>query len=135
MDKSKNPPTHLGSCRYLTLCRGVLDFVHHSIAIVEHQAPNPNLTIRDFSIAERGQRVEREHHLPGPGSGCGRLPRDPASVTAVASVAASFAATAAARATASLSTSTSPTAVLARYDQKVANREMWVWHFVMENGN
>jgi hypothetical protein len=25
MDKSKTPPSHLGSCRYLTLCRGVLD--------------------------------------------------------------------------------------------------------------
>jgi hypothetical protein len=25
MDKYKTPPNHLGSCRYLTLCRGVLD--------------------------------------------------------------------------------------------------------------
>jgi hypothetical protein len=25
MDESKTPPTHLGSCRYLTLRRGVLD--------------------------------------------------------------------------------------------------------------
>jgi hypothetical protein len=25
MDESKTPPTHLGSCHYLTLCRGVLD--------------------------------------------------------------------------------------------------------------
>jgi hypothetical protein len=25
MDESKTPPTHLGSCRYLTLYRGVLD--------------------------------------------------------------------------------------------------------------
>jgi hypothetical protein len=25
MDKSRNPPAHLGSCRYLTLYRGVLD--------------------------------------------------------------------------------------------------------------
>jgi hypothetical protein len=25
MDESKTPPTDLGSCRYLTLCRGVLD--------------------------------------------------------------------------------------------------------------
>jgi hypothetical protein len=26
MDESKTPPIHLGSCRYPTLCRGVLDF-------------------------------------------------------------------------------------------------------------
>jgi hypothetical protein len=25
MDESKTPPTHLGSCRYLDLYRGVLD--------------------------------------------------------------------------------------------------------------
>jgi hypothetical protein len=25
MHKSKTPPTHLGSCRYLTFCGGVLD--------------------------------------------------------------------------------------------------------------
>jgi hypothetical protein len=25
MEESKTPPTHLGSCRYPTLCRGVLD--------------------------------------------------------------------------------------------------------------
>jgi hypothetical protein len=25
MDKSKTPPIHLGSCRYLTFYRGVLD--------------------------------------------------------------------------------------------------------------
>jgi hypothetical protein len=40
MDESKTPPTHLGSCRYLDLYRGVLDFVHHSIAILYHQVPN-----------------------------------------------------------------------------------------------
>jgi hypothetical protein len=26
-------------------------FVHHSIAILDHQVPNPNLTIRNFFIA------------------------------------------------------------------------------------
>jgi hypothetical protein len=26
-------------------------FVHHSIAILYHQVPNPNLTIRNFFIA------------------------------------------------------------------------------------
>jgi hypothetical protein len=29
-------------------------FVHHSIAILYHQVPNPNITIRDFLIAIRG---------------------------------------------------------------------------------
>jgi hypothetical protein len=51
MDESKTPPPHLGSCRYLTLYRGVLDFVHHSKAILYHAVPNPNLTIRAFLIA------------------------------------------------------------------------------------
>jgi hypothetical protein len=70
MDESKTPPTHLGSCRYLTLCRGGFGFVRHSIAILfltklfavaEYSIgsesislllcfePNPFLTIRNFS--------------------------------------------------------------------------------------
>jgi hypothetical protein len=48
MNKSKTPPTHLGSCRYLDLYRGFFGFVHHSIAILFLQVPNPNLTIRNF---------------------------------------------------------------------------------------
>jgi hypothetical protein len=35
MDESQTPPTHLGSCRYLTLCRGVLDssiIQYHSLS-------------------------------------------------------------------------------------------------------
>ena len=51
MDESKTPPTHLGSCRYLTLHRGGFGFVHHSIAILYHPVPNPSLTIRDFCVA------------------------------------------------------------------------------------
>jgi hypothetical protein len=31
-----------------------LGFVHHSIAILYHQVPNPNITIRNFCIAVRG---------------------------------------------------------------------------------
>jgi hypothetical protein len=50
MDESKTPPTHLGSCRYLTLYLGVLDL---SI-ILYHEVPNPHLTIRDFFIAVGG---------------------------------------------------------------------------------
>jgi hypothetical protein len=62
MDKSKTPPTHLGSCRYLTLYRGGFGFVHHSIAILYHQVPNPNLTIRDFSIAVGGLATRGASH-------------------------------------------------------------------------
>jgi hypothetical protein len=51
MDESKTPPTHLGSCRYLDLYQGVFGCVHHSIALLYHEVPNPNLTIRNFSIA------------------------------------------------------------------------------------
>jgi hypothetical protein len=29
-------------------------FVHHSIAILYHEVPNPNITIRNFLIAVRG---------------------------------------------------------------------------------
>ena len=50
MDESKTPPTHLGSCRYLTLSLGG-GFVHHLISILYHEVPNPNLTIRNFFIA------------------------------------------------------------------------------------
>jgi hypothetical protein len=32
-------------------------FVHHSIAILYHQVPNPNITIRNFFIAVRYGRV------------------------------------------------------------------------------
>jgi hypothetical protein len=32
-------------------------FVHHSIAILDHEVPNPNLTIRDFLIAVGGEEA------------------------------------------------------------------------------
>jgi hypothetical protein len=32
-------------------------FVHHSIAILDHEVPNPNLTIRHFCIAARTSTV------------------------------------------------------------------------------
>jgi hypothetical protein len=39
MDESKTPPLHLGSCRYLSLCRGVLDLsiVQKPISITKCQ--------------------------------------------------------------------------------------------------
>jgi hypothetical protein len=50
MDESKTPPTHLGSCRYQIMPRG-FGFAHHSIALFDHEVPNPSLTIRNFCIA------------------------------------------------------------------------------------
>jgi hypothetical protein len=51
MDKSKTPPTHLGSCRYLVLYRGVLDLsiIQWLFSITKY----PNITIRNFFIAVR----------------------------------------------------------------------------------
>jgi hypothetical protein len=54
MDESKTPPTHMGSCRYLTWVPRGFGFVHHPIAILYHQVPNANLTIRNFFIAVGG---------------------------------------------------------------------------------
>ena len=34
-------------------------FVHHSITILYHEVPNPNLTIRNFFIAERRREEVR----------------------------------------------------------------------------
>jgi hypothetical protein len=34
-------------------------FVHHSIAILYHEVPNPNLTIRNFFIAVCGRGSQR----------------------------------------------------------------------------
>jgi hypothetical protein len=50
MDESKTSPTHLGSCRYLDLCRGVLDLsiIQQPFSITKCQT---FLTIRNFFIA------------------------------------------------------------------------------------
>ena len=39
-------------------------FIHHSIAILYHQVPNPNITIRNFVVAA-GRRPLRLPHGPG----------------------------------------------------------------------
>jgi hypothetical protein len=88
MDKSKTLPTHLESCRYLTFVPRGFGFVHHSIAILDHQVPNPNLTIRNFF--DRSTRVaalasqwplslslgsgERTQSCDSARRGCPRLP-------------------------------------------------------------
>ena len=35
----------------------VFGFVHHSVAILYHEVPNPNLTIRNFCIAVGGRKT------------------------------------------------------------------------------
>ena len=57
MDESKSPPTHLGSCRYIPFYRGGFGFVHHSIAILDHEVPNLSLSIRNFCIAAQVRKV------------------------------------------------------------------------------
>jgi hypothetical protein len=62
MDESKTPPTHLGSCRYLTLYRWGFGFVHRSRTIFYHEVPSPNLTIPNFfhrSTSSSGGASER----------------------------------------------------------------------------
>jgi hypothetical protein len=45
-------------------------FVHHSIAILYHEVPNPNLTIRNFFIAvSQGGGFTRGHRGVGGGGG------------------------------------------------------------------
>jgi hypothetical protein len=107
MDKSKTPPTHLGSCRYLTLPRG-FGFVHHSRAILYHEVPNPNITIRNFLIAVRARGGVRLVGEPGGRRGGQAAARDARRAHRVPGA--------------------------AYNDEKVANREIRVWYFVIENG-
>jgi hypothetical protein len=68
--KVSTPPTHLGSCRYLTLPpRGFgLSFNSH----LYHEVPNPNLTIRNCIAEQRGsQRGGQPPPLDGRRSGDG----------------------------------------------------------------
>jgi hypothetical protein len=48
MDESKNPPTHLGLCRYLDLYREVLDLSIIQLAMLYHEVPN--LSIRFATV-------------------------------------------------------------------------------------
>jgi hypothetical protein len=51
MDESKTPPTQSGIVPLSNSVPRGFGFVHHSIAILDHEVPNPNLTIRHFCIA------------------------------------------------------------------------------------
>jgi hypothetical protein len=48
------------SCRYLNFVPRGFGRVHHSIAILYHQVPNPNMTIRHFCIAVGGVAVRAQ---------------------------------------------------------------------------
>ena len=63
-------------------------FVHHSIAILYHQVPNPNITIRDFFIAVCPAVQEQEED----GVEARRRPTRPPRVTPSAAAAAARAA-------------------------------------------
>jgi hypothetical protein len=47
----QNPSNPFGIVPLSNFVPRVLGFVHHSIAILYHQVPNPNITIRNFFIA------------------------------------------------------------------------------------
>jgi hypothetical protein len=53
MDESKTPSTHWDRAAIYNFAPRGFGFVHHSIAILYHEVPNPYLTIRNFLIAVR----------------------------------------------------------------------------------
>jgi hypothetical protein len=66
MDESKNPSNPFGIVPLSNFVRGGFGFVHHSIAILLHQVPNPNL----FHRCVPGERAgvgsgARETHADG----------------------------------------------------------------------
>jgi hypothetical protein len=50
----QNPSNPFGIVPLSNFVPRGFEFVHHSIAILYHEVPNPNITIRDFFIAVRG---------------------------------------------------------------------------------
>ena len=53
----QNPSNPFGIVPLSNFVLGEFGFVHHSIAILDHEVPNPNLTIRDVLIAVAGGRA------------------------------------------------------------------------------
>jgi hypothetical protein len=51
MDDSKNPSNPFGIVPLSNFMLRGFGFVYHSIALLYHEVPNPNLTIRNFFIA------------------------------------------------------------------------------------
>ena len=54
----QNPSNPLGIVPLSNFVPRGFGFVHHSIAILCHEVPNPNLTIRNFFIAVRHRRLQ-----------------------------------------------------------------------------
>jgi hypothetical protein len=72
MDESKTPSNPFGIVPLSYFVPRGFGFVHHSIAILYHQVPNPNITIRNFCIAvphthtltkdQHGSHRQRQHN-------------------------------------------------------------------------
>jgi hypothetical protein len=69
----QNPSNPFGIVPLSNFVLGFFGFVHHSMAILDHEVPKPNITIRNFSIAEQrgGQRGGQPPPLDGRRSGDG----------------------------------------------------------------
>jgi hypothetical protein len=65
MDESKKPSNPFGIVPLSNFVPWGFGFVHHSIAILYHQVPNPNLTIRNFCIAVQGLGFETDRLKTG----------------------------------------------------------------------
>jgi hypothetical protein len=63
----QNPSNTLGIVPLSNFVPRGFGFVHHSIAILYHEVPNPNITIRNFFIAvpRRGTNQSRGSVLRG----------------------------------------------------------------------
>jgi hypothetical protein len=59
----QNPSNPIGIVPLYNFVPRGFGFVHHSIAILYHEVPNPNLTIRNFFIA--AHLAERRDELCG----------------------------------------------------------------------
>jgi hypothetical protein len=58
----QNPSNSFGIVPLSNFVPRGFGFVHHSIAILYHEVPNPNLTIRNFFIAVP-QAMDRVHRI------------------------------------------------------------------------
>jgi hypothetical protein len=74
MDESKTPPTHLGSCRYLTFVPRGFGFDHHSIAILYHEVPNPDRFATFSSQYDATRAGEAKRRVGDSGGGRVRVP-------------------------------------------------------------
>jgi hypothetical protein len=62
----QNPSNPFGCVPLSNFAPRGFGFVHHSIALLYHEVPNPNLTIRNFFIAVPGATRRRWPRWNGP---------------------------------------------------------------------